>query len=644
MGLRLRRLVVPLAAGALAVFGLPASAMAAGTSTAGTSSAVVSAAANPAAGVLPHALGLVPTTEPAVSAAAAPGLRAAAASLPASVDLTKYAMPVGNQGDVGSCASWSTIYGALGYWINKQGIAGGPLAPMYAYSQNVVGNDGGSTIEGNLYTAEQEGIDDQSDYWQGNYDWTDVPNSAEMADAVNWKLSGFSGLELGGTLTQQSIESALAGGDPVVIGISVYSNFFYVGSNGLYSGVSGSFEGYHAITALGYNANGLVIENSWGTGWGANGYATLSWSFVNQYVFDAVAIAPLVTRQPVRATAPTVTGTAHQGLTLTASNGGWSPAATSYSYQWEHATPGSNKWTEISDATSSSYVPAASDVGDSLRVLVTGSDKSGPGAAFSTATATVPSGAPASTAAPSVTGTLREGQALTVSTGSWNPSATSYAYQWQRSTTTGGPWTAITGATSSTYVPGSADVNAYLRVLVTATNANGQASATSAQAGPINGEPNNTAVPTIAGTARQGSTLTASNGTWNPVATSYAYQWQRSAAVRAARTLPEGRSRAARARRRPHRSEASRDRAAAVGRAARERLWPRVSRRLDARSGRGEGSSSVTLSPHASSARPASMAASVGESERISAVSSRASYSSIGLTAAAGLPLRVTST
>jgi len=339
-----------------------------------------------------------------------------------------------------------------------------------------------------------------------------------------------------------------------------------------------------------------------------------------------------------------VTGTAHQGLTLTASNGGWSPAATSYSYQWEHATPGSNKWTEISDATSSSYVPAASDVGDSLRVLVTGSDKSGPGAAFSTATATVPSGAPASTAAPSVTGTLRGGQALTVSNGSWNPSATSYAYQWQRSTTTGGPWTAITGATSSTYVPGSADLNAYLRVLVTATNANGQASATSAQAGPINGEPNNTAVPTIAGTARQGSTLTASNGTWNPVATSYAYQWQRSAAVRAARTLPEGRSRAARARRRPHRSEASRDRAAAVGRAARERLWPRVSRRLDARSGRGEGSSSVTLSPHASSARPASMAASVGESERISAVSSRASYSSIGLTAAAGLPLRVTST
>jgi len=518
LGSRLRRLAVPVVAGAVAAFGLPASALAAGTS----------ATTNPAAAVLPHAMGLVPTSQPAVSAAAASGVRAAGSSLPASVDLTKYAMPVGNQGAVGSCASWATTYSALGYWINKQGIAGGALAPMYAYSQNVVGNDQGSSIEGNLYTAEQEGIDNQSDYWQGNYDWTDVPNSAQMAHAVNWKLSKFTGLLLGGSLTQQSIQTALAGGDPVVIGISVYNNFFYVGSNGLYSGVSGSFAGYHAITALGYNSNGLVIENSWGTGWGAAGYATLSWSFVNTYVFDAVAIGPLATGQPVSGTAPTVSGTAHQGMTLTASNGSWSPSATSYSYQWEHAGAGSGKWIEISGATSSSYVPAASDVGDSLRVLVTAKNGSGPGAAFSAGTATVPSGAPANTVAPSISGTLRQGQTLTVSNGGWNPAATSYAYQWQRSTNAGSTWTAISAATGSTYVPGSADVNANLRVLLTATNASGQASATSAQAGPINGEPYNTAVPAVSGTVRQGQTLTASSGAWNPTATSYAYQWQRS--------------------------------------------------------------------------------------------------------------------
>ena len=50
------------------------------------------------------------------------------------------------------------------------------------------------------------------------------------------------------------------------------------------------------------------------------------------------------------------------------------------------------------------------------------------------------------------------------------------------------------------------------------------------------------------------------------------------------------------------------------------------------------------VSPRESSVMPASIAASVSESERISAVSSSASYSSIGTSAAAGLPLRVTST
>ena len=59
----------------------------------------------------------------------------------------------------------------------------------------------------------------------------------------------------------------LAAGDPVVIGIPVYYyNFFFVGStnNGLYTSPSGSFEGDHAIAALGYNSTGLVIENTRG--------------------------------------------------------------------------------------------------------------------------------------------------------------------------------------------------------------------------------------------------------------------------------------------------------------------------------------------------------------------------------------------
>jgi hypothetical protein len=449
------------------------------------------------------------------------------------VSLTSYAMPVGNQGQVGSCAAWATDYTALGYWENKQGIAGSALEPMYTYSQLTGGVDEGSTIEGNLQIDEQ-GVDNQSDYWQGNFDYYDMPTPAEKDHAVNWKLTSYSDLptstSAGATVTQLSIETALAGGTPVVIGIPVYDNFFYVTSanNGYYSGISGSLDGYHAITALGYNSSGLVIENSWGTGWGNQGYATLSWAFVNGYVFDAVAVGALASGQPVNTAAPALSGNARQGQPLTASPGSWSPAASSYAYQWERAASGSSDWATIGNATSATYVPATADAGDDLRVLVTATNSKGQGAANSAQVGPVSSGPPVSATAPTVTGAQRVGQTLTATSGTWSPAATSYAYQWQRSTNAGASWSNITGATSATYVTVTTDVNAYERVVVTATNSAGSATASSAAVGPISGTPYNTIAPVVSGTLRVGQTLTATSGTWSPAATSYAYQWQRS--------------------------------------------------------------------------------------------------------------------
>ena len=57
-------------------------------------------------------------------------------------------------------------------------------------------------------------------------------------------------------------------------------------------------------------------------------------------------------------------------------------------------------------------------------------------------------------------------------------------------------WTAIAGATASTYTPGASDIGATLRVTVTATNPYGVASATSAAVGPVaSGAPVTTSRP-----------------------------------------------------------------------------------------------------------------------------------------------------
>jgi hypothetical protein len=87
---------------------------------------------------------------------------------------------------------------------------------------------------------------------------------------------------------------------------------------------------------------------------------------------------------------------------------------------------------------------------------------------------------PANTAVPTISGTTTFGETITSTTGTWSNSPTSYTYQWSRSATSGGSYTSIPTAINSTYRLEAADVGQYLKVTVTATNASGSASATSA--------------------------------------------------------------------------------------------------------------------------------------------------------------------
>ena len=138
--------------------------------------------------------------------------------------------------------------------------------------------------------------------------------------------------------------------------------------------------------------------------------------------------------------------------------------------------------------------------------------------------------APANTAVPAVSGTAQQGDTLTTSNGSWSGSPTSYAYAWEDCNSSGASCAKISNATASTYTLASGDVGGTIRSVITATNAGGSSSASSAQTATVTSAtpaaPANTAVPTISGTAQQGNTLTASNGSWSGSPTSYAYHWQ----------------------------------------------------------------------------------------------------------------------
>src|SRR5579875_2529239 len=177
---------------------------------------------------------------------------------------------------------------------------------------------------------------------------------------------------------------------------------------------------------------------------------------------------------PANTVLPSISGTAAQGQTLTANPGTWTNNPTSYSYQWKSCTP-SSVCSNVG-TNSNTYTVAAGDVGNTLEVVVTASNAAGSASATSGPTSAVV-GLPVNSALPYIVGTAAQGQTLTAYPGTWSGSPT-YTYQWQRCYQ-GRPCSNI-GATSATYIVGLADVNASLQVVVTATNAAGPVSATSA--------------------------------------------------------------------------------------------------------------------------------------------------------------------
>jgi hypothetical protein len=135
---------------------------------------------------------------------------------------------------------------------------------------------------------------------------------------------------------------------------------------------------------------------------------------------------------------------------------------------------------------------------------------------------------PASTAPPVLSGTAQEGSTLTATTGAWSNAPTGYAYAWQRFD--GGTWLDVPGATGSAHALTAADVGFALRVVVTASNAGGSATAASAaSAAVLPAAPASLAPPVVSGSARENEMLSASPGTWSGSPTGFAYAWERCA-------------------------------------------------------------------------------------------------------------------
>ena len=221
-------------------------------------------------------------------------------------------------------------------------------------------------------------------------------------------------------------------------------------------------------------------------------------------VLGALAVCALLpsggsaqAQAPPKATGePSISGQPIEGAMLTASNGSWSGTGPfNYTYRWLRC-PASGSGgngegcTAISRATFKRYVVRPADVGHRVRVRVTAANSEGSATSTSNATGIVQSaaaaGPPRNTTPPTTSGTPQVGQTLTANNGTWvGQQPFTFSYRWRRCDATGANCADISGATAKTYLLTSADQGTTLRVRVTARNARGAASATSAPTGVV---------------------------------------------------------------------------------------------------------------------------------------------------------------
>ena len=192
---------------------------------------------------------------------------------------------------------------------------------------------------------------------------------------------------------------------------------------------------------------------------------------------------PLAAGNPptISPTAPLVNDT----ITVT-SPGTWTgfpqPTPALYTYLWQRCNDASGGGC-VDAGTASTYPVGAADAGKWIRVKVTASNGSTQAQSVWVQTAQAVQQAPVNTVAPAITPSNANllftvgGPAVTIgvsNNGTWTaaPAVTSYAYEWQRCTSTDVATCAvIAGAPTTTpYTVQQADVGSFVRVKVTATN------------------------------------------------------------------------------------------------------------------------------------------------------------------------------
>ena len=209
--------------------------------------------------------------------------------LPAKVDLRKHCPSVYNQGELGSCTA-NAIGGALEFGQMKQ-QAPETFTPsrLFIYfnerrMEGTIESDSGAMIRDGIKSVNKEGAPPEDD-WPYVIDKFRVkPPKPAYREALEHQAIRYQRMTQ--TLTQ--LKGCLASGFPFVFGFVVYESFEspQVAKTGKAPMPMSDEQqlGGHAVLAVGYNESQqrFIVRNSWGEGWGMDGYFTMPYPYLLQ--------------------------------------------------------------------------------------------------------------------------------------------------------------------------------------------------------------------------------------------------------------------------------------------------------------------------------------------------------------------------
>ena len=213
--------------------------------------------------------------------------RATLRALPPRVDLRATCPPVYDQGQLGSCTA-QAIAAVLQFTQVKQQQADvfTPSRLFIYYNERVVlgtvDEDSGAMLRDGIKSVAKQGAPHESLWPHVIARFRHTPSNPAYRDGEKHEAIVYERV----TRTADQFKGCLADGFPFAFGFSVYESFesATVARTGAVPMPRRGevLVGGHAVVAVGYDepSRRFIVRNSWGDGWGRDGYCTMPYDYL----------------------------------------------------------------------------------------------------------------------------------------------------------------------------------------------------------------------------------------------------------------------------------------------------------------------------------------------------------------------------